>query len=131
MACSLGCVTGRPSHAPRLLSLVLSFSWLSGGGCGVASAFVAPASFICRHAAQPHGASAGQSTVVAGRRCQSALLGVTSGAATAVKEEGGEISSVAVSDAGLGGVLSGREAVELAAAKLVPLFAEVDAHTQR
>lgn len=69
----------------------------------------------------PTAASSAQRCLLNRSRCsRRALLSVAPETETVVAENSARISSV-----------TGREAVELAAERLAPLFAEVDAHTQR
>lgn len=66
-------------------------------------------------------ASSARRCLVDRRRCsRSALLSVAPEADKIVAEDGARAASV-----------TGREAVELAAERLAPIFTEVDAHTQR
>lgn len=66
-------------------------------------------------------ASSARCCLVDRRRCgRSTLLSVAPEAEKIVAEDGARVASV-----------TGREAVELAAERLAPIFTEVDAHTQR
>lgn len=140
MARSVGRVASRMLLVVPLISLLI-FLWLPGDA--VTCAFVVAGGGIGRikrHVQARHVLQRGLQLPVAAHRIRRSLgrcrrrvvptLSVVSGVdATTARCDAAD--APLLSDGGLAAGLSGREAVARASESLVPLFAEVDAHTQR